>query len=315
MRKHILSIFLLFLTIPAIASEVDIIKKKVTFRSGKYTLSGELLMKQEAKNSPIIIFLPGSYTSSYLTNYKTWSNENLEKLFIDKGFIIFHFDKRGINDSEGKWHTTDFYGRADDTKAAIDFAKNLPFVDNTKIGLVGHSQGGWIAQMVASLYPDEVAFAVSLAGPVYSVRQQMLNDFHAAYVCDGVDSTIAYKKAERKVRNVLTLSMLMPVKKNWIQLNRIKNFDPTDFIQIPSAPVLYLFAENDNLVYPDWNIQRFKELFPNGMPPHLTYHVVNGANHSFKMASFCHSGSTINLPWSKEFQEIFQDWIIQKVAP
>ncbi len=79
------------------------------------------------------------------------------------GIAVLRVDDRGVGDSTGDvLHATaeDF---ASDVLAGIAYLKTRPEVDPHRIGLVGHSEGGIIAPMVARRSPD-VAFIVLLAG-------------------------------------------------------------------------------------------------------------------------------------------------------
>ena len=82
-----------------------------------------------------------------------------------RGIAVLRFDDRGVGEStgdHGKATSADF---ATDVKAGVDYLKTRKEIDPKRIGLMGHSEGGLIAPMVAARYPDDVAFIVLLAGP------------------------------------------------------------------------------------------------------------------------------------------------------
>lgn len=82
-----------------------------------------------------------------------------------QGFAVLRYDKRGVGLTGGAVHpgsTTDDY--AADALAALHFLQRQPNVDARRVGLVGHSEGGIIAAMVAAEAPADVAFIVMLAG-------------------------------------------------------------------------------------------------------------------------------------------------------
>src|SRR5579863_8414522 len=79
------------------------------------------------------------------------------------GVAVLRADDRGIGKSTGvfsKATTADF---ATDTEAGIAYLKTRSEVNQRKIGLIGHSEGGVIAPMVAARNKD-VAFIVMMAG-------------------------------------------------------------------------------------------------------------------------------------------------------
>ena len=81
-----------------------------------------------------------------------------------RGLAVLRYDKRGIGKSTGNYAQATSRDFADDAGAAFSYLKTQPRVNAAKIGLIGHSEGGLIAPMVAAKSPD-VAFLVLLAGP------------------------------------------------------------------------------------------------------------------------------------------------------
>ena len=80
-----------------------------------------------------------------------------------QGIAVLRFDDRGVGGSTGDYSKATSADLATDVEAGIDFLKNHPKIDASKIGLVGHSEGGLIAPMVAAERND-VHFIVLLAG-------------------------------------------------------------------------------------------------------------------------------------------------------
>jgi pimeloyl-ACP methyl ester carboxylesterase len=77
---------------------------------------------------------------------------------------VLRFDKRGVGESTGYFPdalTTDF---ATDVAAAVNYLTFRKTVDRRRIGLIGHSEGGLIALMIAARNHN-IAFVVLLAGP------------------------------------------------------------------------------------------------------------------------------------------------------
>src|SRR5690606_7054210 len=70
---------------------------------------------------------------------------------------------RGTALSEGDFKTATSANFATDVEAGVEYLKTRREIDKMKIGLIGHSEGGLIASMVASK-SDEIAFIVLLAG-------------------------------------------------------------------------------------------------------------------------------------------------------
>lgn len=81
-----------------------------------------------------------------------------------RGIVVLRYDDRGVASSGGDVSGATSADFAVDARSAIDYLLQRPEVDPSKTGVIGHSEGGMIAFMLAAEYAD-VAFIVSLAGP------------------------------------------------------------------------------------------------------------------------------------------------------
>jgi len=81
-----------------------------------------------------------------------------------RGIGVLRYDKRGIGKSTGSYAQATSMDFANDAEAGVAYLKTRKEVDGTKIGLIGHSEGGLIAPLVASRNKS-VAFIVLMAGP------------------------------------------------------------------------------------------------------------------------------------------------------
>ena len=81
-----------------------------------------------------------------------------------RGIAVLRYDKRGVGESEGNYATATTADFADDAEAGLAYLTTRAEVDRRKIGLVGHSEGGMIAPMLAAR-DSSVAFIVMMAGP------------------------------------------------------------------------------------------------------------------------------------------------------
>jgi dienelactone hydrolase len=118
---------------------------------------------------PAAVVIHGSGTSSrenrwYLT---------LTHFLQDNGIAVLLPDKRGSEQSGGDWRHASFEDLATDTLAAIQFLETQDRVDVSRIGVIGMSQGGWIAPIVAERAP-QLSFLVDVVGAAVSTHQQFL---------------------------------------------------------------------------------------------------------------------------------------------
>ena len=82
----------------------------------------------------------------------------------NNGIAVLRFDDRGIAQSTGDHSNATSEDFASDVLAAVNFLKERKEIDKTKIGLIGHSEGGMIAPL-AAVQRDDIAFIVLMAGP------------------------------------------------------------------------------------------------------------------------------------------------------
>ena len=88
------------------------------------------------------------------------------------GVIVLRVDDRGIGKSTGNFSSSTSADFAEDVNASLDFLKMQPKTNKSKLGLIGHSEGGMIAPMVA-VQRDDIDFIILLAGPGEKILKLM----------------------------------------------------------------------------------------------------------------------------------------------
>jgi hypothetical protein len=81
-----------------------------------------------------------------------------------KGFAVLRYDKRAVGGSSGDYEAATTADFASDAEAAVAWLKTQSQTDASRIGVLGHSEGGIIAPAVAAANKS-VAFVVMIAGP------------------------------------------------------------------------------------------------------------------------------------------------------
>lgn len=89
-----------------------------------------------------------------------------------QGIAVLRYDDRGFGKSTGAFITATSRDFADDAAAAVAFLRTRPEIAGAKIGVIGHSEGGMIAPMVATQDP-KLGWIVLLAGPGAPSRELM----------------------------------------------------------------------------------------------------------------------------------------------
>ncbi len=102
-----------------------------------------------------------------------------------KGFILLRVDDRGVGRTTGKFSEATSEDFANDVSTGIDFLLSRPEVNKLKLGMIGHSEGGMIAPMVAIKRKD-ISFIVLLAGPGVKIIDLMTGQGVAILRSSGV---------------------------------------------------------------------------------------------------------------------------------
>lgn len=128
----------------------------ITFASGSVTLAGSILMPRLGRSLSGVVFLHGSGAEG------RWASRFLATQLANHGIAVLIFDKRGVAASSGDWRQATPDDLAADGVAAVSRLGQEARIDNTRIGLFGHSQGGTLAPLVAAR-ASRVAFVVGSA--------------------------------------------------------------------------------------------------------------------------------------------------------
>lgn len=120
------------------------------------------------KRYPIIAYVyPGPQTEAVS---KTFSALNSNVALAQLGFIVIEVGNRGGNPQRSKWyHNFGYgnlrdYGLADKKRAIEELATKSPWIDIDRVGIYGHSGGGFMSTAAMLVYPDFFKVAVSSSG-------------------------------------------------------------------------------------------------------------------------------------------------------
>ena len=295
----------------------DTVITNIKFLSGTNTLYGQISIPKNMKNVPLIIFLPGSGDTSYRTDYKVFLGQTIEGAF-KKDFALLYFDKPGIGQSTGEWWKQNFYEQAENSLNALKYAiKNFP-INKSNVGIIGHSQGGWLAQIVAAKYPNEFKFGISMAGPAVSVLEQFAETENSRFLCEGLDSIAAREKAFQNSKAVQNsdLEWLKSTDyglgdKDLSNIKIIKDYDPRPEIKKIKIPFLFVYGEKDEYVYPTESIESLKSLFSGEIPQNISAIVIPKADHTFHIKEKCFDGDRKSLKFSDVLNPQMKSWVEQ----
>lgn len=155
----------------------------ITMPNGKGPFPAVLLITgsgQQNRDEEIFGHKPFAVIADYLTR---------------NGYAVLRVDDRGMGQTTGDLKNVTTADFAQDAEVSLGYLKSRKEVDKKKIGLMGHSEGGMIAEMLASKRKD-IDFVVLLAAPGVNVKDLMKDQAGAVLAANGVDSPIVneYRK-------------------------------------------------------------------------------------------------------------------------
>ena len=298
----------------------------LTFPEGKGPFPGVLLITgsgPQDRDESLLGHKPFLVLSDYLTRH---------------GIAVLRADDRGTGKSTGvfsKATTADF---ATDVEAGVAYLKTRPEVDPHKIGLVGHSEGGVIAPMVAARNKD-VAFIVMMAGTGVPGDQVIVAQGEAIDVATGKKPEEAAKDAanEREMLKLVEtekdeavlekelkekMAGEVPEGQVGLQIRQITSpwfryfltYDPATALRKVTCPVLAINGSLDKQVLPSQNLPTIRKALEEAGNKQFEIDELPGLNHLFQTAK---TGSPVEYAQIEEtmsplaLQKI-ADWIVKK---
>jgi pimeloyl-ACP methyl ester carboxylesterase len=89
----------------------------------------------------------------------------LANAIADAGFLVVRYDKRGVGQSGGRNESATIDDFAEDLRAVVRFLQKRKDVDQQRIAIVGHSEGGFVGMLAASRAKKDVAALALIATP------------------------------------------------------------------------------------------------------------------------------------------------------
>lgn len=164
------------------------------------------------------------------------------------GIASLRYDDRGVGGSKGEVATATSHNFMLDAEAGVKFLRKLKRF--SKVGVLGHSEGGMIAFMMGA--HKSVDFIVSMAGPAQSGDSISAEQTNIIMRQNGYDAT--YTAAQ--MRQNLKQQKVSP----WVEF--FYNHNPQTDIIRTKCPVLALNGEKDTQVTVDSNLKTIERLLP-----------------------------------------------------
>ena len=154
-------------------------------KSMKYSATLTYPEASSASTFPAVILITGSGQQDRdetLYGHKPFAV--IADYLTKQGFAVLRVDDRGVGKTTGDFNIATTLDFAKDVEAGLDFLEHQPMINKEKIGLIGHSEGGMIAPIVAG-ERKEVKYIVMLAGPGVPISELMREQAEAIIISEG----------------------------------------------------------------------------------------------------------------------------------
>ena len=290
--------------------------EEVTFVNEKEgnTLAGTLTIPEGEGPFPAMVLVSGSGQQNRdeeLMNHRPfWV---IADYCARHGIAVLRYDDRGVGGSDGEVMNATSMDFSYDAEAAFDYLRNRKEINATKVGILGHSEGGVINFMVSSRRP-EVAFLVSLAGPsvngIEVLKEQQAAILRAsgmteemvrfngnanAQMFDIIETSNDREEADTLLRQLLkgwgyneelTEQTVGQMASPWMYY--FLRYNPTDAIVKTKCPALLLNGTKDLQVIASQNLPGYEKIIAEHGKTNLTLRELPDLNHLFQ---HCETGS------------------------
>jgi uncharacterized protein len=315
------------------------------------TLAGTLTIPDQETPFPVVILISGSGPST-----------RDEEIFMHKpfwvladylsrhGVAVLRFDDRGVGASTGNHGLATTADFATDARAGVLYLKGRKDLAISKIGLVGHSEGGVIAPLAVAdpkaAGAGEVDFLVLLAGTgvpghqlLLAQQELILRSMEAdeesitfasmvnSHVFEIVTRAKNKQQAARKVEKYLEMvgeehdtvftegdvkAILKQLGNPWMRY--FIAHDPAPVLEKVRVPVLAVNGDKDLQVPADMNLLAIEAALKRGGNADVTVQVFPGLNHLFQQCGKCTLSEygQLEQTMAPEVLEAVGKWILER---
>jgi len=268
-----------------------------------------------------------------------------------QGIAVLRVDDRGVGESTGDFSQATSEDFASDVLAGIEYLKTRKEINPKQIGLIGHSEGGLIAPMVAVKSTD-IAFIVLMAGTGLTGEEILyLQGALISRVMGVSEEDIAKNRQfnekifslikEEKEEKIIEEKLRQMFMADWAELNEEEKkaigdpevylkaqlqsllspwlkffltYDPKPTLIKVKCPVLAINGEKDLQVPPKENLNAIEEALVTGGNKNFTAKELPGLNHLFQTSQ---TGLPTEYAKTEETispiaLKIIGDWILEQ---
>lgn len=303
------------------------------------SLAGTLTLPQGTGPFPAVLLITGSGPQDRdesLVGHRPFLI--LADHLTRRGIAVLRTDDRGVGESSGQFATATMEDFAADAAAAVAYLRARSDINGARIGLIGHSEGGVVAPMLAAR-DRRIAYIVLLAGTGVPGADVLVAQNRLVARAMGVPNGVAEQNIAvltdsleivreggdveaMRARLREQLSAVMPPSQGEPQVAALTTpwfrhfvaYDPATALRQVTCPVLALNGARDLQVPPAQNLTAIRRALEAGGNTRVTAQELPGLNHLFQNAP---TGSpteyaTIEETMAPAVLQMVSDWILER---
>jgi len=246
---------------------------------GSFVLAGTLTMpKRRNARVPAVVMITGSgledrdETIPGVVGYRPF--RQIADTLSARGIAVLRMDDRSFGASGGDATSATTADFANDIRAALAYLKSRPDIDDGHLFLIGHSEGGEIAPMIAATDPS-LAGIVTLAGPASTGREISHAQLEYAVTRDTALSAVRRDSILKGQDAILDSAA---AHQPWVKY--YLSYDPIATARNVRVPALVLQGGNDRQISPD-QAEKLAAALRAGGDKDVTVHVFPELDHLF----------------------------------
>jgi uncharacterized protein len=237
-----------------------------------HVLAGTLTVPNSKERVPAAVLITGLSQNERNQGTTPWMPfRDIADALTRAGIAVLRVDDRGVGKSTGDKTNFTIFDKADDVRTEVAWLRTQPRIDPKRVMLVGYSEGGLIAPMIAAT-DRSVAAVITLAGPgvpgmevaKYQVEQSILKD-------PSMSESDREKEFTKRVADAL--KDLTPHETSFLKT------DPEEFDRRVRCPALIIQGGADSIV-PVRSAERIAFFMRAGGNSDVTLRIFPGVSHS-----------------------------------
>lgn len=271
-----------------------------------HVLAGTLTIPPGRGPFPAAVLITGLSPNDRNEGRPPWmALRDLADAYTRRGIVVLRVDDRGVGASTGDRASSTTFDEATDVETEVAWLRSQARVDRRRVALVGYSEGGLIAPMVAA-GDSSIAAIVTLAGPGVPGPEVARYQIEAAV---DRDSSVAPADRETAVRKLLADTLT-------VRERSYLSIDPMEYARRTRCPALIVQGGND-LHVPVRSAERLAWAMRAGGNRDVSVRIVPGVSHSLLQDPGGLNSGWVYLPGFLTAPEILRstaDWLADHLA-